>query len=81
MEIVIDGLARVAVRDLGGAGVPNLRSELIAGSELCTSGRGLFLIRTKAVGMGAQGSPAQGHTVWADIDLDAEPEAFLELCE
>lgn len=75
LEVVNDKLARIAVRDLGGAGAPNVRPEPLAGSELCTSGRGLFLVRAKAVGIGIHGSPAQGHTVWADIDVDTEPEA------
>jgi serine/threonine-protein kinase RsbW len=80
LEVVADKVARVSVRDLGGAGTPKILPEPLVASELRTSGRGLFLVRAKAADLGVHGSPAHGHTVWADIDLNAEPrsETLLE---
>jgi hypothetical protein len=65
--------AQIAVRDLGGRSVPCMSPEQ-AGGELSEHGRGLLGVSRLARAMGFCGSPAQGHTVWAQLDIRTAPE-------
>ncbi|WP_344587567.1 ATP-binding protein [Actinomadura vinacea] len=66
VELVNNGLAYVAVSDLGGGGYPTVRPDPIDGSNR-EHGRGLLAISKLAVSLGVHGSPEEGHTVWADL--------------
>ena len=55
--------------DLAGLDLPGLEG-------LALGGRGLAVISGLAVTTGAHGSPATGHTVWADLEVICPPDPF-----
>ncbi|XVQ15115.1 ATP-binding protein [Spirillospora sp. CA-255316] len=79
LELAVTELAYVAVTDLGGGGVPHLMVEKhprgvdTRCEALSEHGRGLRMVSELAVAIGIHGSPALGHTVWADLDLSGAP--------
>lgn len=71
LEVHIDDLARINVLDLGGGGRPNLQTKE-PDDELVPGGLGITLVSRLSETLGVHGSPAIGHTVWADLDLTSE---------
>ena len=68
LEVTLAEIAYIAVTDLGGGCVPTIRSET-PGCEPRVSGYGLLTVSRLALATGVHGSPLDGFTVWADIDL------------
>lgn len=68
LEVTLQDVAYIAVTDLGGGCVPTIRSEE-PGCETRVNGRGLLIVSRLALAVGIHGSPKNGHTVWADVDL------------
>ncbi|MCW2902551.1 MAG: putative anti-sigma regulatory factor, serine/threonine protein kinase [Streptosporangiaceae bacterium] len=73
IEVMLGERAQIAVRDLGGRGVPRVSPEQ-AGGQLREHGRGLLGVSRLARAMGFSGSPDLGHTVWAQLDIRTEPQ-------
>ncbi|MDF5758787.1 ATP-binding protein [Spongiactinospora sp. TRM90649] len=64
-------IARIAVRDLGGGGVPRLTpSWQVLGGELDEHGYGLRGVGELAAAVGVDGDPNAGHEVWAELGLE-----------
>lgn len=68
LEVTLSKVAYIAVTDLGGGCVPTVRSQA-PGCEPRTNGYGLLTVSKLALSMGVHGSPEDGFTVWADMDL------------
>ncbi len=68
LEVTLADISYIAVTDLGGGCVPTIRSEA-PGCEPREGGYGLLTVSKLALAMGIHGSPGEGFTVWADIDL------------
>ncbi|WP_396446858.1 ATP-binding protein [Actinomadura sp.] len=68
LEVTLAEIAYIAVTDLGGGCVPTIRSET-PGCEPRVGGYGLLTVSKLALAMGVHGSPDDGFTVWADMDL------------
>ncbi|MDL4775747.1 ATP-binding protein [Actinomadura xylanilytica] len=78
LELTLADLAYLAVTDQGGRGFPTVVVEQ-PGGERCEHGRGLLTVSELAVAVGTHGNRDVGHTVWADLDLKARPEARPDL--
>lgn len=73
VEVVLGKFALIAVRDLGGGGVPHALPGQ-AGGGLEEHGRGLLGVSRLVARMGFCGNPADGHTVWAQLTLGTDPK-------
>jgi serine/threonine-protein kinase RsbW len=71
VQVVLGKVACIAVRDMGGAGVPAIAAE--QGYELSVNGRGLLAVSRLALTMGFDGDSVTGHTVWAELDVRKDP--------
>lgn len=69
LEVTLSKVAYIAVTDLGGGCVPTVRSQAPE-CEPRTNGYGLLTVSKLALTMGVHGSPEDGFTVWADMDLN-----------
>ncbi|MBW8487297.1 ATP-binding protein [Actinomadura sp. PM05-2] len=81
LEVVRANPARVAVTDMGSGEalwrVPTVRRQLLPGErDDADSGRGLMLVSRTALTLGVYGSPLVGHTVWADLELGSDIDAW-----
>jgi serine/threonine-protein kinase RsbW len=68
IEVALGEYAHIAVRDLGGGGVPSVAFTRPV-DELPEHGRGLAAVSTLALTMGWMGNTVDGHTVWARLAL------------
>lgn len=67
VQVVLGKVACIAVRDIGGGGVPVISAG--SGDELREHGRGLLAVSQLALTVGFDGDPVTGHTVWAELDV------------
>ncbi|MEU6036132.1 ATP-binding protein [Actinomadura sp. NPDC047616] len=70
IEVTRHGNVQIAVYDVGGKGIPRFPDTVA--TESTEHGRGLYVIRDLAAGMGVRGSPEDGHMVWARLCLGQE---------
>jgi hypothetical protein len=69
VEVMLGQFACIAVHDLGGGGVPCLMPEQDAYGVILEHGRGLLGVSKLAVSLGFEGSPVEGHKVWAELEV------------
>jgi serine/threonine-protein kinase RsbW len=77
VEISLNGLCKVAVHDQGGAGYPTVKHDPID-NAVREDGRGLLAVSRMAAALGICGSPAAGHTVWAELQTPLHDRARLD---
>ncbi|MCP2337381.1 ATP-binding protein [Actinomadura rupiterrae] len=75
LEVVYDDPAYVAVVDLGGGGIPIVKTP----DEFAESGRGLYAVARLAERYGIERTIRQGHKVWAEFHLDKPLADLFEL--